>query len=239
MNNGPLQSNSAVPRSPAPKPDRLRSFKATGDAAVPPVTPTKPPIPKEKPPIKPKHLHGASLPPQHVAPALDESIVIPPPVTVQPPQSPPHENRRQPVRGDQSPFLDPLTAVSHPFGPSRPSSVASSRPLTPTPGLPPPRSPRLAGSKPPSPPPPRRSADTRRDKEARALTPATTGRSEKRASANLSLAAFPERQSSLPRCSSTKDPSPFTSPPSSSSEDEGDSPPQLPSRPRPDRKSVV
>ncbi|KAJ3480254.1 hypothetical protein NLG97_g8114 [Lecanicillium saksenae] len=232
------QPQSTAPaRSPAPKPDRLRSFKTTGDAAVAPVTPTKPSVPKQKPPVKPKHLHSASLPPQQTRLALDDTVVIPPPVTVQPPQSPPQEHRSKPIRGDQSPFLDPSTASSHPLASSKPSSATSSRPLTPTHGLPPPRSPRLAGSKPPSPPPPRRSMEARREKEARTLTPASTGRSEKPVGAGLSVHSFPDRLDSLPRASS-KDPSPFTSPPSSSSESEGESPPQLPTRPRPAPNNV-
>ncbi|KAM3562223.1 hypothetical protein MY1884_001923 [Beauveria asiatica] len=230
MNQASPQPNSTIPRSPAPKPERLRSFKTTGDAAAAPVTPTKNSIPKEKPPIKPKPLHGTALSAQQKRPALDESV-LPPPVTVQPPQSPPQQSRQQPIRGDQSPFLDPSTAISHPVISSKPSSAASSRPLTPTHGVPPPRSPRLAGSKPPSPPPPRRTGESRRDKEARSLTPVTTGRSEKRASTYLPPAAFPQRQESLPGSISTKDPSPFTSPPSSNSGSDDESPPQLPTRP--------
>ncbi|KAH8710356.1 hypothetical protein HC256_007197 [Beauveria bassiana] len=180
MNQASPQPNSTISRSPAPKTERLRNFKTTGDAAVAPVTPTKNSIPKEKPPVKPKPQHGTALAAQQKRPALDESVLLPPPVTIQPPQSPPQQSRQQTIRGDQSPFLDPSTAISHPFTSSKPSSAASSRPLTPTHGVPPPRSPRLPGSKPPSPPPPRRTGESRRDKEARALTPVTTGRSEKR-----------------------------------------------------------
>lgn len=71
------------------------------------------------------------------------------------------------------------------------------------------------------------------------MTPVTTGRSEKRASTNLSLMTFPQRQLSLPRSNTAKDPSPFTSPPSSSSESESESPPQLPTRPRPGINDVT
>ncbi|EGX89638.1 inositol polyphosphate phosphatase [Cordyceps militaris CM01] len=82
MNNAPPQSSSAIPRSPAPKPDRLRSFKTTAETAVPPSLSTQkflpPPTRNRSKTLESKNSdkgdHSTSSSPEPKGPAEESSL---------------------------------------------------------------------------------------------------------------------------------------------------------------------
>ncbi|RSL42108.1 hypothetical protein CEP53_012374 [Fusarium sp. AF-6] len=243
-------STPSRPISPAPKPDRLRDFKPSQDAAAPASavssTPVVPARPKERP--KPAALaisHDAPPPPSQMSARpvlaakphtiqLQQTAAPPPPpaVTVLPPQSPPKGRLSTLAVGDQPPFLNPDTIAtpSTPGGSSRGFKIPS-RSHTPSPSISGPKSPRPAGSRPPSPPPPRRSGELRRSDTTKTAPPPPAPRNEKALIPAPKVTAAPGPPA--PRKGDiSQETSPFNSPPSSVASGDG-TPPKLPTRPRP------
>ncbi|KHN95633.1 Inositol polyphosphate-related phosphatase [Metarhizium album ARSEF 1941] len=246
--------------SPAPKPDRLRTFKASQDPAPSPspapvvssphaAASQKTPV---KPPAKPIQLHATEqTTPRNGVPALanmsttpamaggtlPSTPTMPPPpaLKVLPPQSPTQTHASAVVSADQSPFLDPTTAASHELTGASPIPIKiPSRPLTPMYSLSAPRSPRLAPSQPPSPPPPRRSVETRREPKQPPPPPAPRlDKSRKMTPVSSNLPDTRKNTLSCTGASIVDETSPFNSPPASPEKTHDDeSPPELPMRPR-------
>ncbi|OAA41660.1 Inositol polyphosphate-related phosphatase [Metarhizium rileyi] len=248
------------PISPAPKPDRLRTFKPSHDpspspglapALATPVTPAPPRTP-QKHPAKQIQLHATdpntprdgafALPyPSPRPPAASSkppaSVMPPPPaLKVLAPLSPPKRHASTTISGDQSPFLDPITVTSHELPSVSPMPIKiPSRPATPIRSLSAPRSPRLASSQPPSPPPPRRSVEVRRDPKQPPPPPAP--RLDKSRKTTPALVSLADTRKIGASCKGTiaDATSPFNSPPASPEKSNGEeSPPGLPMRPRAD-----
>jgi len=159
---------------------------------------------------------------------------LPPAVTVQPPQSPPK------VKGPVLTLLGTPTYLSTDAPLSATSGGSSPRhfkiPSRPnTPHLEPRRSPKLSASQPPSPPPPRRSGEFRREAVSKVPPPVNRSEKPKIASKPVALSFRTEAtplELSKPNPSS-KEVSPFNTPPSRGSSPEHElSAPALP-RPRP------
>ncbi|PHH87313.1 hypothetical protein CDD83_9040 [Cordyceps sp. RAO-2017] len=241
------------PVSPAPKPERLRTFKPSHDAAAaPPKTPAKAPNkpldypapdriavpPDASGPVSPH-----PPPPKPVHSNKPQALVIQPPaVTVQPPLSPPKGRVPAFDAGFHSPFLDPVSAAAHEsHGGSPRQFKIPSRPLTPLLPLGAPRSPRPGASNPPSPPPPRRSSEVRRDREAKQAPVPPAPRSARSVGSRFQPASLPDSRdnSILSRAEISQETSPFSSPPSSPGEGADKEPPELPTRPRPRLQSDV
>ncbi|KAJ4024494.1 hypothetical protein NW752_003063 [Fusarium irregulare] len=223
------------PISPAPKPTRLRDFKPGEAPPVSPSTPVVPARPKPKPTAlsvaqdaPPPPTSAKPVPPKPQA-QTQPTPPIPPAVTVLPPQSPPKNRIPALAVGDQPSFVNP-DAVASPATPiTRGQSFKiPSRSLNTSPSFNAPKSPRPGGSRPPSPPPPRRSGEINRVKVP---PPPPAPRNDK------ALIPAP-RMGSISgatvarRSDISQENSPFNSPPSSlNSGDE--TPPKLPTRPRP------
>ncbi|PHH73519.1 hypothetical protein CDD82_5398 [Ophiocordyceps australis] len=218
----PQEAHSPRPISPAIKPDRLRSLKPSPDGA--PMSPKSPGKPSERAAVDLPQDRDAPPPPvpltRPMKPAnKPAALSVPPAVTVQPPLSPPKGRVSTLSAGLHSPFLDPnIAADTQDTGSPKPKRPAG-RPLTPAAPTPTPKSPR-SSSRPPSPPPPRRSGETRRDREPRQAP------------------APPPRRPRLPsspvvRLPGNNDTSPFSSPPTTPQDEDGEKPPELPTRPRP------
>ncbi|KJZ80422.1 hypothetical protein HIM_00272 [Hirsutella minnesotensis 3608] len=234
------------PISPAPKPDRLRSFKSAHEPVPFPITsPGKSPG-KTQDSATPERSSTAQetdgqapLPPstRPIPVAKPQGLaILTPAVTVQPPQSP-VKTRAPPVLvGDRSPFLDPATVIPNDGlaaspGPTKPPS----RPLTPLIPVVGPKSPRAGNSNPPSPPPPRRSGEVRRDGGAKVAPVPPVPRSSRSLGVRSQPGGPPEsREISLPpKTDISQETSPFSSPPSSPGDGSDGTPPELPTRPRP------
>ncbi|PNY26157.1 inositol polyphosphate 5-phosphatase [Tolypocladium capitatum] len=226
------------PISPAPKPDRLRSFKPLHETGpVPSKSPVKAPIkPPNRPPIErppAAHEEGSDTPALPLASTRPPPAAKPqglsiqtPSVTVQPPQSPPKGRLPVFTSVDQSPFLDPVSTIP-------------SRPLTPIHPLTAPKSPRLASPQPPSPPPPRRSGEVRRDWGVKQPPPPTGPRLDRPVPTRQLPTNLPEPHGNhfVNKSEITKETSPFSSPPGSPGENDDGTPPDLPTRPRPQVQS--
>ncbi|KAF5674208.1 inositol polyphosphate 5-phosphatase [Fusarium heterosporum] len=231
------------PISPAPKPNRLRDFKP-GQELPPPntSTPTVPARPKPKPaalsvnqdaPPPPTTSRPVPTPKPQIAHLQQPPATAPlPAVTVLPPQSPPKNRVSALGVGDSSPFVNPdaITAPSTPTGGGRSFKIPS-RSLNTSPSANVALSPRPGGSRPPSPPPPRRSGELNRTLNPKIAPPPPAPRNEK--------ALIPAPKSGavsaatvVHRSNISQENSPFNSPPSSVGSG-GDTPPQLPTRPRP------
>ncbi|KAF5974899.1 inositol polyphosphate 5-phosphatase [Fusarium coicis] len=232
------------PISPAPKPNRLRDFKPGQE--VPPASPSTPVIPA-RPKPKPAALsvnHDAPPPPTSARPAptpkpqpvqlqQPPASATLPAVTVLPPQSPPKGRISALGVGDQPSFVNPDSVVTPPTptGGSRSFKIPS-RSLNTSPSLNTPKSPRPGGSRPPSPPPPRRSGELIRTREAKVPPPPPAPRNEK------ALIPAPPKIASISgptvigKGGISQENSPFNSPPSSLGSGE-ETPPKLPTRPRP------
>ncbi|KAI1176131.1 Endonuclease/exonuclease/phosphatase [Nemania sp. FL0916] len=241
----------AITTSPMPIRQRTPSPKP------PPVPDTRPPRPKSmivmdagrsrlQPPnsrdYAPVTSTGASLRPAQAVnpPPISPKPIKPPSVFVDPPHSPP--NSRAPARAtadvDAAALLnpDPVKTPATPVTPTRPFKIPS-RPTTPN--LEPRRaSPRLSTPQPPSPPPPRRSAELRRERDAKispavpAPVPPPVNRADK-PSARLSMVVDnAPKLEPKPAQGKLDRHSPFNTPPTMATtlEDE-ESPPMLPTRP--------
>ncbi|KAK5993937.1 putative inositol polyphosphate 5-phosphatase C9G1.10c [Cladobotryum mycophilum] len=246
----PAPPSATRPISPGPKPDKLRTFnKNTQDAAPPtPIAPAKPsPFKDRVVPATPAVNHDRAVPappppisnrPPPTIPKSQSLAVQPPAVTVQPPQSPPKVGPSSIAPGEHSPFLDPVS-----IGPSSTNSSGAptpiripSRPLTPTTGASTPRSPRQGPSAAPSPPPPRRSTELKRDREAKSAPPPPAPRLEKPRIPSVKTTGATEVRSHPTgrRGELSREASPFNSPPASPSiAAKDETPPELPTRPRP------
>lgn len=160
----------------------------------------------------------------------------PPALMVQPPQSPPKGRVSALTSGEHSPFLDPHSAAAPdmPGGLPKPIKIPS-RPLTPLQPPVAPKSPRLSSSQPPSPPPPRRSGEVRRDKEGKHAPPPPAPRLDRPASTRPMAASLPQSVGGqlIRKPDLSKETSPFNSPPGSPGEESDGTPPELPTRPRP------
>ncbi|KAI0471901.1 Endonuclease/exonuclease/phosphatase [Xylariaceae sp. FL0804] len=160
-------------------------------------------------------------------PPLSPKPIRPPSVLVDPPHSPPKARVFPAFPLDTSAHLNPDPSKSP--APSVASSPRAfkipSRPDTPV--LEARRSPHLSVSQPPSPPPPRRSAELRREREARPAPgiPPPINRSEKPGNRLSSL------MDTIPSPDMIPMRSPFNSPPASASSPETEEPPELPTRP--------
>ncbi|KAI1079315.1 DNase I-like protein [Whalleya microplaca] len=165
-------------------------------------------------------------------PPISPKPVKPPAVLIEPPHSPPKGRPFSVSLGDANAHLNPDPSKT-PITPSTASPRSFKIPSRPnTPVLEPRRSPGLpATTQPPSPPPPRRSAELRRDREARASPPIPppVNRAEKPANRLSRLFQNAPKLESIPRISEQR--SPFNSPPTSASSPETEEPPALPSRP--------
>ncbi|KAK6699162.1 hypothetical protein SNK05_011981 [Fusarium graminearum] len=228
--------------SPAPKPNRLREFKPGQEtSAASPSTPAIPARPKPKPAALSTN-QDAPPPPTSARPvpaAKPQTVQLqqpappmPPAVTVLPPQSPPKNRVSDLAVGDQPSFINP-DAVATPATPTAGgrSFKIPSRSLNTSPSFNAPVSPRPGGSRPPSPPPPRRSGELGRAREPKVPPPPPAPRNEK------ALIPAPKMGSILgPTVARMNDisqeNSPFNSPPSSFGSGE-ETPPKLPTRPRP------
>ncbi|KFH43681.1 Phosphatidylinositol 4,5-bisphosphate 5-phosphatase A-like protein [Hapsidospora chrysogenum ATCC 11550] len=226
--------------SPAPKPEKLRDFKPIHDAPTAPGTPTAPSTPTipSRPRERPRSAIAPSIQPAPpvaakptpaAKPQVPKPQQQPPAVTIQPPQSPPKGKVSALLHDDHAAaFLNPDT-VSSPVTPS--GSPKPPKPLhrpttpSPAPAIPPPRSPRSA--KAPSPPPPRRSGEFRREPKP---VPPPPRRDKITAPGSLVV----KTNGLGPKTGElSEETSPFSSPPDSPGTDAGDTPPQLPARPRP------
>ncbi|KAI2471903.1 DNase I-like protein [Annulohypoxylon bovei var. microspora] len=162
-------------------------------------------------------------------PPLSPKPIKPPAVLIEPPQSPPKPRPLSVLQSDPSAHLfpEPSKSPNTPIASSPRSFKIPSRPHTPV--LEPGRSPRLAAvAQPPSPPPPRRSAELKRDREARASPPIPppVNRAEKPANRLSRLMENASKLELTPQISEAR--SPFNSPPSSP---ENEDRPVLPTRP--------
>lgn len=214
--------------SPAPKPGRLRNFKASHEASSA----------SSKAAIKPssslQEKDMCTLPSTKPIPmAKPQGLAIQAPaVTVQPPQSPP-KSRAAPIElGIHSPFLDPVPTAGHGGSPSRPP--------TPLLALSASKSPRLGTSNPPSPPPPRRSGEIR-DKEVRQAPAPPAPRSSRTVAVRPQPAASPDPRTTIvpPHKETSQATSPFSSPPTSPLEAGNNAPAELITRSRPRGHSDV
>ncbi|KAI0169510.1 DNase I-like protein [Hypoxylon sp. FL1284] len=234
----PAQRSNSPPsrhQSPSPKP--------------PPVPDTRPSRSVNLPPEngRPKPAHLLATPGYHqpaqvaTPPPASPRPVKPPAVLIEPPQSPPRGKLFPALQGDMAAHLnpDPSKSPNTPANASPRSFKIPSRPNTPI--FEPGRSPRLAAlSQPPSPPPPRRSAELKREREARASPPVPPpiNRAEKPANRLSRLIDNAPKLELTPQIAEQR--SPFNSPPSSASDPENDEPPVLPSRPaRPSPQKIA
>lgn len=212
-------------QSPSPKPPPVPDTRPSRSVNVPPEN------------GRPKPSAALNVPGHHSAqtsnPApLSPRPVKPPAVLIEPPQSPPKPRPLSTLQHDTSSHLvpDPSKSPNTPIASSPRSFKIPTRPNTPI--LEPGRSPRLAAAvQPPSPPPPRRSAELRREREARSSPPIPppVNRAEKpanRLSRLIENAPKLELTPQTPQIAEQR--SPFNSPPSSP---ENDEPPVLPTRP--------
>ncbi|KAG6006568.1 hypothetical protein E4U21_006866 [Claviceps maximensis] len=252
-------ATSTRPVSPAPKPDRLRSFKSVQETFPPQpsalaVLPPKPVKSSAKPtPLSANESsrsfrdHETHQTP-HLSPKaqanpncrLADSVMPPPPaLNVLPPESPPKDlaNEISDVAPDQSPFLDPSAAASDELPGGTPMSLKpSNRANTPNDSLYTTRSHRMSSSGPPSPPPPRRSGELNRDLKQQPPPPPSPRLDKSRnvlpTSYMLSDALITTKGSS--QSTLTNERSPFSSPPSSPDKETINGVrPKLPARPRP------
>ncbi|PHH60312.1 hypothetical protein CDD81_1867 [Ophiocordyceps australis] len=229
----PQEPHSPRPISPAVKPERLRSLKQSQDAA--PICPRSPSRPADRATGDLQQDRDAPPPPvpltRPMKPAnKPAALSVPPAVTVQPPLSPPKGRVSNLSSGLHSPFLDPnVAAATHEnqTGSPKPKRPAG-RPLTPAVPITSPKSPR-SSFRAPSPPPPRRSGETRRDREPRQALAPPPPRTDKSGAARLPSSPIPR----LPGTNISHETSPFSSPPSTPRDEEGETPPELPTRPRP------
>ncbi|CAJ0552112.1 Ff.00g060910.m01.CDS01 [Fusarium sp. VM40] len=231
------------PISPAPKPNRLRDFKPGQELPPPsPSVPTVPARPKPKPAAL--SVNQDAPPPPTTArplptpkPQLSQLQQTPasaslPAVTVLPPQSPPKNRISALAVGDQPPFVNPdaVATPSTPTGGGRSFKIPS-RSLNTSPSASASRSPRPGGSRPPSPPPPRRSGELSRPREPKVAPPPPAPRNEKALIPAPKLGAI-SAAAVTHKSSISLENSPFNSPPSSLGSG-GETPPRLPTRPRP------
>ncbi|KAI1103065.1 DNase I-like protein [Jackrogersella minutella] len=221
VNPTPARNQSPSPNPPPPVPDT----RPTRSVNVPPEN-GRPPKPKET-------LNTSGLPSVQIAnpSPLSPKPVKPPSVLIEPPQSPPKPRPISTLQSETNAYLvaDPSKSPNTPITSPRSFKIPS-RPNTPI--LEPGRSPRLAAtSQPPSPPPPRRSAELKRDREARASPPIPPpiNRAEKPANRLSRLIENAPKLELTPQISEQR--SPFNSPPNSASSPETEEPPVLPSRP--------
>ncbi|KAM7184192.1 Endonuclease/exonuclease/phosphatase [Rhypophila sp. PSN 637] len=243
---GDAQTSSPPPRtlSPGPKPEKIRDPS--------PSKPREPPaVPKTRPKDK-LNLNGLrnssaaangsseSSPNRTAPPPFSPRPVHPPSLMVEPPHSPSPPKRGPEVAVGERPAFLQTDALVKPASPAVASKQfqISSRPHTPV--LESRRSPRLAPTQPPSPPPPRRSAELRRDRDARESkpTPPPINRAEKPLIPSRSSYIAEAGQIFEAKSRISEKVSPFNSPPSSNgTPDEDEIPPMLPTRPRPQPQS--
>ncbi|KAH6955529.1 hypothetical protein HG530_008715 [Fusarium avenaceum] len=231
------------PISPAPKPNRLRDFKPGQELPPPsPSVPTVPARPKPKPaalsvnqdaPPPPTTARPLPTPKPQLSQLQQTPASAPlPAVTVLPPQSPPKNRISALAVGDQPPFVNPdaVAMPSTPTGGGRSFKIPS-RSLNTSPSVSASRSPRPGGSRPPSPPPPRRSGELSRPREPKVAPPPPAPRNEKALIPAPKLGAI-SAAAVVHKSSISQENSPFNSPPSSLGSG-GETPPRLPTRPRP------
>lgn len=207
--------------TPSPKPPPVPDTRPSGSVNIP-VENGRP-----KPNLNTSARHSIQI---ANPPPLSPRPIKPPAVLIDPPQSPPKGRPFPAPQGDAHAYL----TLDH-SRPHNASATSSPRPLSissgpDTPVLEPRRSPRLPGTnQPPSPPPPRRSAELRRDRETRASPPIPppVNRAEKPSNRLSRLMGNAPKLELAPQVADRR--SPFSSPPSSSPED--NEPPVLPSRP--------
>ncbi|KAG5660458.1 hypothetical protein KAF25_003064 [Fusarium avenaceum] len=231
------------PISPAPKPNRLRDFKPGQELPPPsPSVPTVPARPKPKPaalsvnqdaPPPPTNTRPLPTPKPQLSQLQQTPASAPlPAVTVLPPQSPPKNRISALAVGDQPPFVNPdaVAMPSTPTGGGRSFKIPS-RSLNTSPSASASRSPRPGGSRPPSPPPPRRSGELSRPREPKVAPPPPAPRNEKALIPAPKLGPI-SAAAVVHKSSISQENSPFNSPPSSLGSG-GETPPRLPTRPRP------
>ncbi|KAI0834146.1 DNase I-like protein [Hypoxylon sp. FL0890] len=228
---GPVSTHAPPSRnqSPSPKP--------------PPVPDTRPSRSVNVPPEdgRPKPSVALNVPSHHTVqipnpPPLSPKPIKPPAVLIEPPQSPPKPRPLSALQHDTSAHLvpDPSKSPNTPAASSPRSFKIPTRPNTPI--LEPGRSPRLAAAaQPPSPPPPRRSAELKREREARASPPIPppVNRAEKPANRLSRLIENAPKLELTPQIAEQR--SPFNSPPSSPENEERPVLPTRPARPPPQK----
>lgn len=168
---------------------------------------------------RPSRTASANHPPSPspVTPLRQRPVsMLPPAVTILPPQSPPKFRGSGLTLSNTSAYLstdNPQSATSG--SPSPRHFRIPSRPITPH--LEAGRSPRLSPAQPPSPPPPRRSGELRRESSTRAPPPINRADKPKIASKPLSLSFRNEATTLEPAVPlrPTRESSPFNTPPSS------------------------
>ncbi|KAI5867180.1 DNase I-like protein [Durotheca rogersii] len=165
-------------------------------------------------------------------PPLSPRPIKPPAVLVEPPQSPPKPRPFSMLQSDTTARLNPDISKT-PTTPTAPSPRSFKMPTRPnTPIVEPGRAPRPpVVSQPPSPPPPRRSAELRREREARASPPIPPpiNRAEKPANRLSRLMGNAPKLEMSPQVPDRR--SPFNSPPTTASSPEIEEPPLVPNRP--------
>ncbi|KAI1205927.1 DNase I-like protein [Annulohypoxylon truncatum] len=209
-------------QSPSPKPPPIPDTRPSRSVNVPPENGR----PKTRDSLIASSRHSIQI---VAPPALSPKPIKPPAVLIEPPQSPPKPRPLSVLQNDQSAHLFPEASKSPntPVASSPRSFKIPSRPHTPV--VETGRSPRLiATTQPPSPPPPRRSAELKREREARASPPIPPpiNRAEKPANRLSRLMENASQLELTPQVSEAR--SPFNSPPSSP---ENEDLPVLPSRP--------
>ncbi|KAJ9139467.1 Skeletal muscle and kidney-enriched inositol phosphatase [Pleurostoma richardsiae] len=236
----PIRAVSPAP-IPSPKPDRLRDLHKEHPAA--PKHKPKDPIPHPPATLHPPQPYEPGLSPRSAprspqrspfpAPPLSPHPVRPPSLLIEPPQSPPKGRSLNVATADHPSYLNPDAVVKSASPATTPRQFKiPSRPHTPV--LEPRRSPRLSASQPPSPPPPRRSAELRREREPKPTLPPPVNRFEKPPATSRASWIAENGHPVDVRNHIPDHVSPFNSPPSSGpSGDELETPPSLPTRPRP------
>ncbi|KAI1450016.1 DNase I-like protein [Annulohypoxylon stygium] len=218
-------------QSPSPKPPPVPDTRPTRSVNVPPENGR----PKPSNTIITQNRHSVQI---AALPTLSPKPIKPPAVLVEPPQSPPKPRPLSVLQNEPSSHLfpEPSKSPNTPVASSPRSFKIPSRPHTPL--IETGRSPRLAAAtQPPSPPPPRRSAELKREREARASPPIPPpiNRAEKPANRISRLMENASQLELTPQIAEAR--SPFNSPPSSP---ENEDPPVLPTRPmRPPPQSTI
>ncbi|KAI6093117.1 DNase I-like protein [Hypoxylon rubiginosum] len=231
MGKGPIQAvqDTSPPtrnQSPSPNPPPIPDTRPSRSVNIPPENGKPKPASLLATPAHHQSVQIATPPP------LSPKPIKPPAVLIEPPQSPPKGKPFPILQGDTNSLLnpDPSKSPITPINSSPRQFKIPSRPHTPI--LEPGRSPRLAAiNQPPSPPPPRRSAELRREREARASPPILPpiNRAEKPANRLSRLIENAPKLELSPQIAEQR--SPFNSPPNSGSSPDNDEPPVLPSRP--------
>ncbi|KAI0897702.1 DNase I-like protein [Annulohypoxylon nitens] len=218
-------------QSPSPKPPPVPDTRPSRSVNVPPENGR----PKPSNTIITQNRHSVQI---AALPTLSPKPIKPPAVLVEPPQSPPKPRPLSVLQNEPSSHLfpEPSKSPNTPVASSPRSFKIPSRPHTPL--IETGRSPRLAAAtQPPSPPPPRRSAELKREREARASPPIPPpiNRAEKPANRISRLMENASQLELTPQIAEAR--SPFNSPPSSP---ENEDPPVLPTRPmRPPPQNTI